>query len=778
MLFFATPFFTFSQCEPGQSEVEIVIVPDNWPNEISWSLQDSDGNLLADGGASGTELCVEQDACLLFTIEDSFGDGIYSPGGYWVYIDGELLATGNDYGYGESTDINCPPGFSCNNPVTVLAGDYTTEWSDHWYIFQPEETGMYLISTCDGNDCDTKIWIYDYCDMNNFDDTNEATIYYDDENGGCGDNAQINALLEADHTYYIRIGDDSSCADGIINWSLTFNGPPVGCTDPAACNYTPLAESDNGSCIYPGDPDCTGPDLVVLQSAIETSMYASTIQVAESDCYINEGCLNGFGTREIIRFTTHIKNIGAIDYYIGPAGNQNPGQFEFDNCHNHWHYEGYARYDLFDLNNNFIPIGFKNGFCVIDLECSGGGQAQYGCGNMGITAGCGDIYGAGLNCQWIDVTDVPDGQYSLIVRVNWDNTPDALGRYEITYENNWAQVCIEIDRSGGTMEVSQIDDCPQYVDCMGQPFGNALADCNGDCNGTALMGDLDNNGNQEYADAYSYVEHILGEDIDPTTCNDLNQDQDINVTDAALLALCQFYNAAHQHPDSSGVHSKCEFPVPDITNPFDTVWWTIGDVNWNDSYIDIHIKNPLNKIVGYQFRTSGIEHTNVVSLYDPISYPINPAFVLGGDQVIGLSYEDSTIAKNYEWTPLCRIYFMNPEELVCLSEIVDVVNEDYHNTVNVIVDGCLSYVGLSEMAPVQGASLFPNPFRDQTTLRFANPRRKPHTVEILDLSGRIIRSYAEVKGTELKIFREELLPGAYFYRLVGENNHSGRFVVE
>jgi hypothetical protein len=53
---------------------------------------------------------------------------------------------------------------------------------------------------------------------------------------------------------------------------------------------------------------------------------------------------------------------------------------------------------LYDQLGNPMPqIGFKNGFCVLDLECSGGGTAKYGCGNMGITAGCGDIYSSGLS---------------------------------------------------------------------------------------------------------------------------------------------------------------------------------------------------------------------------------------------------------------------------------------------------------------------------------------------------------------------------------------------
>ena len=145
--------------------------------------------------------------------------------------------------------------------------------------------------------------------------------------------------------------------------------------DPEACNYNPNAEVDNGSG-YPGDPECTGPDPINNESAIVSSIYATDMQVDESDCYITEGCLNGFGDREIVRFTTHIKNIGDLDYYIGSPNNEN-NQFEWGDCHNHWHHNGYAKYDLFTLDGDYIPIGFKNGFCVMDLECSDGGTAQY-----------------------------------------------------------------------------------------------------------------------------------------------------------------------------------------------------------------------------------------------------------------------------------------------------------------------------------------------------------------------------------------------------------------
>lgn len=805
----------YAQCEENESELIVEIVIDSWPWEISWEVIDTDGNVYGEGADQGAQFCVPNDQCVIFNIYDSYGDGIYEPGGYWLYVDGEEFATGNNYGYGDSVVITCPPGEACDTAIDVEEGPYTAPIADTWYTFTPEITGMYEITTCDLASCDTRIWVYDYCEMANFDDTNEAAIYYDDNEGGCAPQANVNALLEGGVTYWIRIGDANDDCDASIDWSVVYAGQPEGCTDELACNYQPLAEIDDGSCIFPGDPDCTGPDLVVLEEVIEESLYFDIREVSESDCYIDEGCVSGFGSRDILRFTTWIKNIGDVDYYIGPAGDEFEGQFEYDDCHNHWHYEGYAEYLVFTGDYSLLPFGFKNGFCVLDLECGDGGTAQYGCGNMGISAQCGDIYGSGLDCQWVDLTDVPDGFYTLVVRVNWDQTPDALGHHEDTYDNNWAQVCIEITRDtdgDGILNVDdpdmdgdeipndqdddmdgdghlndndlnnritfqQVEDCPVYTDCNGEEFGTATMDCNGDCGGTAIMGDLDENGAQEITDATTYVDEILHDDIEALPCNDLNQDGEITVTDAALMALCQYYNEAHEHPDSSGVHVKCDFPANDIFNPFDTTTFTIGDVNWDQGYLDIHVKNPYNRVLGYQLEMSGIEITQAASIADPVTYPIIPEFLLGGTEVIGLSYEDSSLFKSIDYQPLLRLYFINPEAEVCLSNIVEVVNENYHNTLNLIEDGCVTSVGVDEWNDEVVASMTPNPWTEEATLNFDNPWRSTHTLELCDLTGRIVRSYQNINGSSVKIPREDLPAGSYLFRLIGKNSTSGRFVI-
>ena len=779
----STPFFAQTDCADGETEISIVIVADSWPNEISWELEVG-GELIADGGSEGTTVCVIMDGefpCFQFTIHDSYGDGINSPGGYWLYLDGVEVGAGGNYSYSDEVMFDCAPGTTCDDAVELAqpsdAGDQIAqEGSDFWYTFTPESNGMYEFSSC-GTGCNTVLYIYEYCNMGNFGDTNEGTIYYDDYEGGCGEEAALTVLLEGGVQYWIRWATIDGTCEGPWDWTHAYGGPPAGCTDSGACNYNPDAEVDNGTCIYPGDPDCTGPDLIINGDAIVNSLYTETMMVNESDCYIGEGCLNGFGEREIVRFSTHIKNIGDLDYYIGQPSNDN-NQFEFADCHNHWHHKGYAKYDLYTLEGDYMPIGFKNGFCVMDLECSGGGTAQYGCSTMGITAGCGDIYSSGLSCQWIDVTEVEDGTYFLIVRANWDFIPDALGREETDYTNNYASVCINLDRSTGTLAVNLWDDCEPFFDCEGTEFGGSVEDCNGDCNGTALVGDLDYNGAQEYTDAVAYVEGILGDDIATAACTDIDQDGEITVSDAALMSRCQYWNIAHEHPDSTGFHDKCDFPVQEIINLFDTTHFKIGDVNWDLGYLDVHVYNPNNRVVGYQLEFSGIEISQAVSLADVVNYPIEPSFVPGGSEVIGLSYEGESMVKFYEWTPMLRLYWINVEEEVCITDAVDVVNEDYYNTLINVVDGCVSSVA-SNMDESYETTITPNPFTDKATISFYNPSRESMELQIIDARGRVARTEMTSGNTHV-VNKESLAPGAYFFRLTGKNNSpiTGRFDVK
>ncbi len=778
LLFFllgSSALFAQPACPDGELSLIVNIRTDNWGYETSWNITTAQGELLyeveagtySDNTLFQTQVCVPDSTCIAFHIEDSFGDGIVDPGYFLLELEGDTIAFGQDFGDGTIVNFNCQPSQSCDSPLEVTTDIiYSATFDDSWFLFSPDSVGIYDISTCGMNECDTKIWIYDTCEGNGLAEDNAGTIFYDNDQTDCAPQALITSYFIPGATYLIRIGDhEDACPDTTdINFMISYSGPVVGCMDPTSCNYNPLATVDNGECLPQGDPNCPdGPDLLMRQDVLETSIYLSS-KFADDECLIEEGCMNGYGMRDIIRFSTRIDNIGELDYYIGEPSTDNT-QFTWNNCHNHFHYDGYAEYVLFDENGTEIPIGFKNGFCVIDLGCDTG-SAQYGCGNMGISAGCYDEYWSALECQWVDITDIPDGDYTFVTRVNWDNAPDKLGRIEKDSLNNWAQVCIKLDRSSGEVALEINPDCPPYFDCAGTPYGNLQPDCEGICGGTAIKGDLDGNGVQEMIDAQAYVGQVLSEGLEATPCNDLSGDGNISVYDAALLASCLNYGKEHDH-DGEGLHDHCQFPAG-INNTLDTAWITILDNNPEEQYIDIGLKNPTAYINAYQFGIEGLMVLNVESLADDQIYDIEPYNNLTGSTIVGISYDGLLLEKSADFQPLCRIYYASTTaDTICLTDFVDGVNHNYEKVTSVSDYSCVELVTTNTEDIDMAASVLvsPNPFRNKAIVNFPNPNGLAHQLLLMDANGQVLRQYDDINTDHLLIERNDLPKGVYFYRL-------------
>jgi hypothetical protein len=64
---------------------------------------------------------------------------------------------------------------------------------------------------------------------------------------------------------------------------------------------------------------------------------------------------------------------------------------------------------------------------------------RYTCTNQGISAGWADTYVSTLDCQWVDVTNVPAGNYFLEITVN----PDQI-LLESNYSNNTSTIPVTL----------------------------------------------------------------------------------------------------------------------------------------------------------------------------------------------------------------------------------------------------------------------------------------------------------------------------------------------
>lgn len=236
-----------------------------------------------------------------------------------------------------------------------------------------------------------------------------------------------------------------SCSPG--QWCTEHPDP---LTHPAQClDSCPTTRQGTGSMCCPLGTkwdetagDCLLGDVYVEQSRIVDSLELEQKTFNDASCEVVEGCVNGTGARQLLRFDTTTPNIGVGDLFLGKPEDVDD-IFVWSDCHQHYHLETYAQYELVDAEGVVVAPGHKQAFCLMDFEpwASGLGwrDAVYHCGNQGISVGFADTYDSYLDCQFIDVTGVPEGDYVLRVSLNYEHL-----LAESDYTNNVTAVPVHL----------------------------------------------------------------------------------------------------------------------------------------------------------------------------------------------------------------------------------------------------------------------------------------------------------------------------------------------
>jgi hypothetical protein len=231
-------------------------------------------------------------------------------------------------------------------------------------------------------------------------------------------------------------GELLCCSQGPLNIGVHRCEPPV-----AGLDYEnpPATPEDPGT----GPLGCNAPDLIVDPSFIMPIFHE--IMVTHGTCELLERCVGAPGWRKVMLFAVTTPNIGSADLALGVPANQ-PELFHYSQCHSHYHFDEYARYELLD-GDQVVGVGHKQAFCMTDLY----GWAwpfelgKFNCDNQGISRGFLDTYDAGLPCQWIDITGIPPGDYTLHIALNQPRRDHALPILnERDYGNNEITVPITI----------------------------------------------------------------------------------------------------------------------------------------------------------------------------------------------------------------------------------------------------------------------------------------------------------------------------------------------
>ena len=235
-----------------------------------------------------------------------------------------------------------------------------------------------------------------------------------------------------------------------------------------------------------------------------TPLYPDLKTLPPEDLRFGTATING-SSRRVLRFSNTAWNAGQgpMDLYArtvdttsgkktrvdqrvyDSAGNYTPyrvGDFVFHAAHNHFHFEGFANYELWTRTeyDNWVASGRNQGqaqrrgtkttFCLMDtlrvqaLAGSPSSAVYNECGKtrQGISVGWGDEYDYSLPDQWIDLGTstyrLPDGKYVLRSVADPKNVLyESANRSEASRESQQANEAVTfftVSGSGSTITVT------------------------------------------------------------------------------------------------------------------------------------------------------------------------------------------------------------------------------------------------------------------------------------------------------------------------------------
>jgi hypothetical protein len=161
--------------------------------------------------------------------------------------------------------------------------------------------------------------------------------------------------------------------------------------------------------------ECPAPDLTLAFPADFSPRFEYAL-FDESDCLLQK-CVGGQGPRRLLRFPLDVVNRGAGPIIL--ALSDAPGVRRVA-CDGSLFLDDFLRYEIIDAELARRASGVGD----VAFSCQPGAMAEssspFDCDVIGLEAHSYRSYSSDADCQWVDVTTLPPGQYTLRVSVNAD----------------------------------------------------------------------------------------------------------------------------------------------------------------------------------------------------------------------------------------------------------------------------------------------------------------------------------------------------------------------
>lgn len=186
--------------------------------------------------------------------------------------------------------LGCTKEEGCTD-ISACNYSLTAETDDGTCFYQGDE--------CDDEDDSTSNdTVNDFCICEGVDGGGGGNGGGGEDVSGCTDSAACNFDSSATSDDGSCVFEGDSCDDGnsntindvIVNCECVGEALTVGCTDATACNYNSSATSNDGSCVYPGDP-CNDGNADTVNDAYNANCDCVGVEENTNQCAIND---NGY----------------------------------------------------------------------------------------------------------------------------------------------------------------------------------------------------------------------------------------------------------------------------------------------------------------------------------------------------------------------------------------------------------------------------------------------------------------------------------------------------
>jgi len=157
---------------------------------------------------------------------------------------------------------------------------------------------------------------------------------------------------------------------------------------------------------------CPAPDLRLSVPSFRPQFINRFF--APDDCLL-EKCIGGRGARRLLSFPVDVANVGSGDLILTLP--DAPG-VRHVSCDDSSFLDDFLRYELIDADDvqRASGTGDVAGACFLQLEAQS--TSPFDCQSQGLEARAYRSLSQDSECQWVDITTLPPGDYTLRISVN------------------------------------------------------------------------------------------------------------------------------------------------------------------------------------------------------------------------------------------------------------------------------------------------------------------------------------------------------------------------